>query len=90
MIEWPRSFQFKTGRKDCSPDPNEARPFLTSRSEIHPNAQGNGVQTIDFYKENFGLTAREGIALTGGTLKQNMLCTLIISLKLNRCSFFGF
>ena len=73
VIEWPRSFQFKTGRKDCTPDPNQIRPFLTSRFENHPNSQGNGIDTIEFYKHNFGFTAREGIALTGGTSDYDML-----------------
>ena len=26
--------------------------------EIHPSVHGNGVQTADFFKEQFGMTAR--------------------------------
>ena len=67
---WPRPFRFRTGRKDCRPGPDSARPFLTTRAEKHPNSHTNGRATVDFYKTNFGLTAREGIALTGGTFKK--------------------
>ena len=69
MID-PISVNFRTGRKDCTPDPDEERPFLTSRLENHPSTQGNGRETVDFYKANFGFTAREGIALTGGISAQ--------------------
>ena len=65
----PREFRFKFGRKDCVPeegDENLGRPFLTSRDEIHPDSNGNGPITVKFYKDNFGLTARESIVLTGG------------------------
>ena len=65
----PREFKFKFGRKDCVPeegDENLGRPFLTSRAEIHPESNGNGPITVKFYKDNFGLTARESIVLTGG------------------------
>ena len=61
---WNQSFQ--TGRVDCQPDANSERPFFTSRAEIHPNAHGNGIATVNYYKENFGITAREAIALTEG------------------------
>ena len=57
---------FKTGRVDCQPDANADRPFYTSRPEIHPNANANGETTVNYYKENFGITAREAIALTEG------------------------
>ena len=65
-MKMPRSFVFRTGRKDCVPEGDQKRAFLTSRQEIHPDSHGNGKQTVDFYRENFGLSAREGIALTGG------------------------
>ena len=65
-IDWPRDFKFKTGRKDCTPLGDTDRPFLTTREEIHPNVHGNGPLTVDFYKENFGFTAREAIALNTG------------------------
>lgn len=65
-INMPRDFKFKTGRIDCTPEPGQIRPFLTTRTEVHPNSAGNGPDTVDFHKANFGLTARETIALMGG------------------------
>ena len=66
LINWSRPIQFRTGRKDCTPDSTLDRPFFTSKHEIHPNVHGNGIQTVDFYKANFNLNAREAIALNGG------------------------
>ena len=57
---------FKTGRKDCQPSAGLKRDFYTTREESHPNLHGNGPSTVDYYKNNFGLTARESIALTEG------------------------
>ena len=68
---------FKTGRKDCKPnhtgiqtdhggDKIWKRDFFTKRKEIHPNLHGNGPETTKYFKDNFGLTAREGIALLEG------------------------
>merc|ERR1712038_1732160 len=68
---------FKTGRKDCKPnhpgiqtdhggDKIWKRDFFTKRKEIHPNLHGNGLETTKYFKDNFGLTAREGIALLEG------------------------
>jgi hypothetical protein len=34
--------------------------------EIHPNLHGNGPETTKYFKDNFGFTAREGIALLEG------------------------
>ena len=57
---------FQTGRSDCTPDSTLKRPFFTSREEIHPNLHGNGPSTVDFFKDHFGLTAREAAALVEG------------------------
>ena len=65
-LEWDQPPPFKTGRKDCTPDPNLSRPFITLRPEIHPNVQGNGPETVDYYSANFNFTAREAIALMEG------------------------
>ena len=65
-IEWSRPMKFKTGRKDCTPDPTAKRPYFASREEIHPNVHANGPDTVRFYKTNFGFTAREAIAVTAG------------------------
>ena len=68
---------FKTGRKDCTPnhpgittsmtgDEVVKRDFFTKREEIHPNLHANGVETTKYFKDNFGFTARESIALLEG------------------------
>ena len=38
----------------------------TARGESHPNPHGNGKMTTDFFKKDFGLTARESAALLIG------------------------
>ena len=68
-FEMPRNFTFKFGRRDCDPeagDNNMGRAFLTNRTEIHPDNQGNGPTTVNFFDNNFGLNAREAIVLMGG------------------------
>ena len=65
-IQWPRMPKFKTGRKDCTSPPGAAKPWYASRHEIHPRPHGNGPETVDFYRNNFGLEAKEAIALNSG------------------------
>ena len=57
---------FKTGRKDCTPDSSITRPFYTTKDEIHPNLHGNGPATVGYFKQHFGITAREAAALVEG------------------------
>ena len=57
---------FKTGRKDCIPDSSLTRPFYTTKDEIHPNLHGNGPATVGYFKQHFGITAREAAALVEG------------------------
>ena len=65
-LEWTNIPAFKTGRSDCTPDPDLERPFFTKKHEIHPNQHGNGPAIVDYYKKNFDFTARESMALTLG------------------------
>ena len=56
---------FQTGRVDCQPDSNAERPFFTTRPEIHPNANANGEDTVNYYKVGMSLgrgPARPGLA----------------------------
>merc|ERR1711923_28725 len=64
-IEWPEPLKFYTGRSDCSSEPG-LKPYETTVEESHPNPQGNGQMTADFFKKDFGLTARESAALLLG------------------------
>ena len=57
---------FRTGRKDCEPNKDLEQAWQTNEKEIHPSDHGNGVQTADFFKEQFGMTARESSAVLIG------------------------
>ena len=64
-----REINFRYGRKDCiSFDSN--KPFNTTfkafKSETKPNPNGNGDETLDFFKSNFNFNARETVAIMGG------------------------
>ena len=43
------------------------KAWETSKEESHPNPHGNGKMTADFFKTDFGLTARESAALLIGS-----------------------
>merc|ERR1719210_898199 len=66
-INWPRMPKFKTGRSDCIPSPDAEKPWHAPHHEIHPRPHGNGPETVDFYRDNFGLNAKEAIALQEGS-----------------------
>ena len=57
---------FRTGRRDCEPNEELEQAWQTNEQEIHPSVHGNGVQTADFFKEQFGMTARESSAVLIG------------------------
>ena len=42
------------------------RAWKTTEVEVQPSVVGNGTQTADFFKVNFGLTGRQGAALLVG------------------------
>jgi len=58
---------FKTGRSDCVPSctGDNDYPFCTSAEEIHPNPNGNGEETVKFFKDNFNFSPRAAAALMG-------------------------
>merc|ERR1711971_234588 len=64
-ISGGETIPFYTGRSDCSADTGPGA-WETERSESHPNPHGNGKMTADFFKNDFGLTARESAALLLG------------------------
>merc|ERR1712079_202055 len=61
-VEWPQPLKFYTGRSDC----DNQGGWETTREESHPNPVGTGQNTVDFFKKDFGLTARESAALLLG------------------------
>ena len=61
----PESIRFYTGRSDCNTEAG-LKAWETTKEEHHPNPHGSGVQTADFFKNDFGLTGRESAALLIG------------------------
>ena len=58
---------FKTGRKDCKPKSGTGpfQTYLTSEVEEHPNQNGNGQMTFDYFDQHFKMGKRESLALLG-------------------------
>lgn len=55
--------KFETGRSDCTEFGD--KPYKATKTEVHPNAVGNGKMTADFFRDNFGFTGRETVAIMG-------------------------
>ena len=63
-LEKPVPFQY--GRVDCVRNEEEAKtkfPFEATNSESHPNSFGQANTVLEDLKEDFGMTARQSIAL---------------------------
>ena len=45
--------------------PGEWEQFKTDKPEVHPNPEGNGDATLDFFSEEFDFSARETAAILG-------------------------
>ena len=58
------SIPFRTGRADCIPT-DSTRPYIASKEEVHPNAVGDGVETVNFFQEQFGFSGQETVAIMG-------------------------
>ena len=61
-----RPIPFHTGRVDCIPEEDKKwtpYPFEATKKEKHSNPHGTGIRVIQDLKTDFGLTARESIAL---------------------------
>ena len=66
-IKLPRPV-FKYGRKDCTGGCtgfDSEYDFCSPASETHPDPHGNGTSVTAFFRDNFGLTAEESVALMG-------------------------
>eukprot|EP00927_Polykrikos_kofoidii_P075821 TRINITY_DN722_c0_g1_i3.p1 TRINITY_DN722_c0_g1~~TRINITY_DN722_c0_g1_i3.p1 ORF type:complete len:661 (-),score=112.24 TRINITY_DN722_c0_g1_i3:124-2106(-) len=68
---------FRTGRRDC-PDadkpadpatssyvPHRARPYETAKSENQAGVYFNGTQLAEFFRNDFGMTRQETVAIMG-------------------------
>ena len=62
-IQLPRPVQFQTGRKDCTEFGDEG--YKATKAESHPDQQGDGKATVDFFVKDFGFTGREIVAIMG-------------------------
>ena len=60
-----KKITFKTGRSDCVEFESTEETYKATKHESHPNAVGNGEQTVDFFTRDFGLTGPEIVALLG-------------------------
>ena len=63
-LEKPVPFQY--GRADCVRNEEEAKtkfPFEATNSESHPNSFGQASTVLEDLKKDFGMTARQSIAL---------------------------
>merc|ERR1712198_793611 len=56
-VNMTRTIPFRTGRADCVVT-DEARPYIASKHEAHPNSVGDGPETIKFFQDNFGFTGQ--------------------------------
>ena len=58
---------FSTGRSDCDPkkDVTAKQKYLSSKIEAHPNKNGAGQDTVNYFEMYFGLGPRAGLALMG-------------------------
>ena len=58
---------FRYGRSDCIPTctGEDNFDFCTLNEEVHPNPHGNGKDTLDFFRDQFGLDPKESAALMG-------------------------
>ena len=68
FLQFPKKFEtlFKTGRSDCKSHSTDAKKqYLAPLSENSPHSVANGVQTAEYFRDQFGLTPREGLALMG-------------------------
>ena len=59
-----RDFVFQYGRADCT-DHDATDTYKTTKAEAHANPVANGVSTINFFRDFFGFTGRETVAIFG-------------------------
>ena len=58
---------FKTGREDCTPKNGASKfqSYLTEKLEAHPDMNGNGPMTFDYFEKKFNMGKRASLALLG-------------------------
>ena len=63
MTIFLKPFQFEWGRSDCTHFTDIG--YRTNKVEAHPNPEGNGKSTLDFFKSQFNFNARECVTILG-------------------------
>ena len=41
------------------------RPYITEKTEAHPDIMGDGRETVQFFQDHFGFTGQEVVAIMG-------------------------
>ena len=62
-VDLDSPFTFRTGRADCVTDAN--KPYMATKDEVHPNAMGDGRDTVQYFQNEFNLNSQETVALMG-------------------------
>ena len=85
-----RSFQFQTGRSDCT-EHDEEFPYKATKEEKHPSATDAGRKTVEYFKTEFpDLTGRDIVALMGAHRKgtysrsQQMTEMMMATMRIHR------
>ena len=63
-VELPGPLQFRAGRADCVPA-QSSLPYAASKHEVHPVSTAGGRDTVQFFRQQFGLSGQETVALMG-------------------------
>ena len=63
-IQLQRDFVFQYGRTDCTAH-HPTRTYIATKSEVHANPVANGEVTVNFFRDYFGFTGRETVAIMG-------------------------
>jgi len=58
-----RPLTFMTGRRDCVK--HKEKPFMSVNEDRQPDPHDNGRKTVEYFRDNFGLQAKETVALMG-------------------------
>ena len=65
-VKTSREIQFQSGRADCVSEYEGVwEQYKTDKHEKHPNQNGNGDATLDFFRQEFGFSGRETVAIMG-------------------------
>merc|ERR1719450_1113186 len=64
LVTLDTSIPFRSGRADCVPTDSD-RPYISDKTEVHPDIMGDGRETVQFFQDNFNFTGQEVVAIMG-------------------------